>query len=176
MKTRFDAIKGSFCVKIGCNGEIQVLNCGTPENIWKATTKIIGCSWLGHVTLDAMEKDPDARCTLEMLVNEDGYAEYGDDVSKVNQYATFLYNKGRLTDIHYILGDVVLCVCIETEEGGDFFGISESFAQGIYNQFVGEVKTIKEAYPKPDTIPSPKVEIKGFDTMEEMEEYLFPKK
>lgn len=106
-------------------------------------------------------------CSISLLVNEEGYLDWGMDTTKVNQFATFVYNNQK-SPSHYILGDVVLALLVEREDGeSGFKGCSEKLANSlkvtIDNVLIEKAKTI---CPVPDELPTPHMEISTFDNVD----------
>lgn len=157
---------GNFCVVVRVDGSIEVKRFSEDDNkaVFAKAREYIGCKWLDHVIVQAFTPE----WKLEYLVNDNGYAEWGNDPKKVNQIATYIYNGGNAPD-HYILGDVVFCFMVETDEGGEFIGMSEEAANRIASETKERIlPKAREIVPIPWTVPDPLVKISSFATIEDM--------
>lgn len=160
-------IGGEFCVVVHTDGTSEVKRLQDSKTVFNEAKNIIGCKLLDHVILQDVA--PDAK--LEFLVNDNGYADWNKDPRKVNQIATFLYEGGRKPS-HYILGDIVVCLLVDGEEGGDFLGINESLAEQIKKKNDSEILPMaQEIVPIPKVVPDPEVQILEFDSFEELLEH-----
>lgn len=156
-------IGGDYCVVIRTDGNSEIRKLKDVGSVFEEAKSIIGCRWLDHAHVQRIAPD----VILEFLCDDEGYVKWGTDTSKVNQLGTYLYNGGNPPE-HYILGDVVLCLGVDTNEGGEFTGMCEAMAAQIAlqnNQQV--VKMAKDACPIPDTIPDPIVKISSYETTED---------
>jgi hypothetical protein len=121
---------------------------------------------LDHVRVQEVIKSV---ANIEFLVNDEGYPQWGNDPTKVNQVATFLYNGGEKPD-HYILGDVAFCLSVNDEvDGWDFIGMSEKLA----NHIASEINTTllpkaKDVCPIPEIVPDPLVKISSYDSTDDL--------
>lgn len=163
---------GNSCVVIKCDGGVEIKELPEGTDVFKASKEIIGCKWIQNSTVQTVLPG-DKGSTIEFLLNEDGYAEWGDDPSKVNLTATLLYNKGQTEDVHYVLGDVVLCICdMDRPDGGEFVGMSEGLATEMATATVAFSYRAKKLYTRPEKIPQPKISIMGFDNAEDFMSHL----
>lgn len=120
--------------------KLEGLHCKWAEAV--SLTMLFG--WLGQI---------------QMIVNEDGYAELGHDPKNVNLVATWLYNKlYDIKDTHYVLGDVVLC----TEDNNDFAPFSMKDAEKLIEMANEWKEEAEKTYEKPLVIPTPKISIIPF--------------
>lgn len=163
---------GNHCVVIKCDGGVEIKELPEGTGVFKASKEIVGCEWIQHCVLQTVIEG-DAGATIDFLLNENGYAEWGDDPSKVNLTATLLYNKGATDDIHYVLGDVVLCLCdMDRPDGGEFVGMSGGLATLMATQTLAYSDRAKLMYTRPEKIPPPKISIMGFDNAEDFMNHL----
>lgn len=163
---------GNHCVVIKCDGGVEIKELPEGADVFKASKEIVGCEWIQNSTVQTVIPG-DNGVTLEFLLNEDGYAEWGDDTSKVNLTATLLYNKGATEDIHYVLGDIVLCLCdMDRPDGGEFVGMAEGLATLMATQTLAYSDRAKRMYVCPEKIPEPKMEVVGFNNADEMLDYI----
>jgi hypothetical protein len=157
---------GNFCVVIHVDGTSEVKIVEEGNTVFNKAKEIIGCRFIDHVMVQSIV--PKSRDMIEFLVNDEGYMDWGNDPAKVNQIATMIYSRGNKPD-HYILGDVVMCLMVDGEEGGDFVGMSYGFATSIAKQNNEELrKKAQELCPRPDAVPMPKVTISSYDSTEDM--------
>lgn len=168
MRTREEAKRmgGCHCVVIHTDGGLEPLKFsdGDPMEVFDKARDIIGCRWLDYVVV----QDCHNGVKMAFLVNDNGYAEWGNDPQKVNQIATYLYNGGHQPG-HYILGDVVVCWSIDTDEGGEFIGMSEITALGICRRMVEHISPqATKIVPVPSEVPDPVVRIMSFDSTEDL--------
>lgn len=157
-------IGGDYCVIVRTNGTSEIRKLKDVSSVFDEAKGFIGCKWLDHARVQKIAPD----VTLEFLLNDEGYIQWGSDPSKVNQIGTYFYNGGQKPG-HYILGDIVMCLGVDTYEGGDFRGMSEAFAAKIALQNNQKVIAIaKEKCPIPDTIPDPVVKVSSYQSVEDM--------
>ena len=166
---------GNHCVVIKCDGGVEIKELSEGADVFKASKEIVGCDVIQHCVLQTVING-ESGVTIDFLLNENGYAEWGDDPSKVNLTATLLYNKGATEDIHYVLGDVVLCLCdMDRPDGGEFVGMAERLATLMATQTLAYSNRAKKMYTRPEEIPQPKIYIKGFDNADDFMNHLFGK-
>lgn len=157
---------GNFCVVIHTDGKSEVKIVEEGKSVFEKAKDFIGCQWLEDVVIQSIV--PKSHDSIVFLVNEEGYLQWGRDPAKVNQIATMLYNRG-VEPVHYILGDVVICLLIEGEEGSEFEGLSYKLAMAIAAQDNNELASIaKEKVPRPETIPEPKISISSYESAEDL--------
>ena len=157
-------IGGDYCVVVRMNGKSELRKLKDVNSVFDEAKSIIGCRWLDHAKVQRIAPD----VVLEFLCDDEGYTKWGTDPSKVNQLGSYLYNGGNPPG-HYILGDVVLCLGVDTNEGGEFTGMSESCAARIAlqnNQLV--IQKARAVCPIPETIPDPVVKISTYETTDEL--------
>ena len=104
------------------------------------------------------------RSGLVMLVDEDGY----EKKLPVNKTASLIYNKVFNAE-HFILGTVVFCYI--DRDGANFENIPVGKAT-MMEQYLMAMSSEAEKVEVPYPLPEPKVEIVGFDSTEQMIEYL----
>ena len=151
---------GRYCVIARMDGHSEIRRLEDGEDIFKAARDIIGCTCLDHVRVQRLAPD----VAIEFLVNEDGYSQWGDDSSKVNPIGTFIYNKD-LKSPHYILGDLIFCLDVDGEKGGEFSGMCEAMATKIALMNNSQLlPKVRELIKIPETLPSPEVKISAYAT------------
>ena len=131
--------------------EIVSLDCEVFDNC----RKLVG-GFLEPLYLD--------RSGLVMFVDEDGYAKK----LPVNKAASLIYNKVFHAE-HFILGTVAFAYIDRIKE--EFVNIPVGKAVALVamlEQFTRDAEKVEVPYP----LPEPKVEIVGFDSTEQMIEYL----
>ena len=104
------------------------------------------------------------RSGLVMLVDKDGY----EKKLPVNKAASLIYNKVFHME-HFILGTVAFAYIDRIKE--EFVNIPVGKAVALVamlEQFTRDAEKVEVPYP----LPEPKVEIVGFDSTEQMIEYL----
>lgn len=155
---------GRYCVIARMDGHSEIRRLEDGKDVFETAKEIIGCKFLDHVSVQRLSPD----VSIEFLVNDDGYSQWGDDSSKVNPIGTSLYNKD-LKSPHYILGDLVFCLDVEGEEGGYFSGMCEALAAKIalINNLMLLPK-VRELVKIPETIPPPEVKIAAFATTDDL--------
>ena len=157
---------GNFCVVVHVDGNSEVKIVEEGKSVFEKARELIGCRFLDHIIVQSLQKG--SRDRIEFLVNDEGYLEYGNDPSKVNQIATAIYNRGEKPG-HYILGDVVICLMVEDDDGGDFKGMSYGFAMSIMQQNNRDYKkNAMELVPRPTVVPDPVVKITSYGNTEDM--------
>lgn len=155
---------GDYCVVVRTTGNSEIRKLSSNDSVFDESKGIIGCKWLDHARIQKIAPN----VSLEFLVNDEGYIQWGTDPNKVNQIGTFLYNGGHAPD-HYILGDIVICLLVDTDDGGEFVGMSEAFATRVALQNNQKVLNLaREKCPIPDEIPDPVVKISSYKTVEDM--------
>lgn len=157
-------IGGRFCVVVKIDGTSEVKEISAHDKIFEEAKSIIGCMWLDHVIVQNLVSG----VRLSYLVNDEGYIDWGNDPTKVNQIATFLYNRGQKPG-HYILGDVVFCLEVEGDDGGEFWGMCKPLAKKIAKSNNDKVLSMaKEVVPMPTVVPDPVVTISSFDSTDDL--------
>lgn len=157
---------GNFCVVIRMDGTSEVKIVEEGESVFDKAKEIIGCRWLDHFIVQTIQQG--GRDCVEVLVNDEGYIDWGNDPAKVNQIATYLYNGGEKPG-HYILGDAVLCLMVDGEDGGEFIGLSYALANTIAKQNNEDTREKAAAIvPRPSEVPDPVVKISSYETTEDM--------
>lgn len=132
--------------------------------VFEKAREYIGCKWLDNVVVQQFA--PDVR--MVYLVNDNGYADWGNDPKKVNQIATLIYN-GDQKPSHYILGDVVMCWLIDTDDGGVFIGMSRLAAERISRETQAKVlPKAKELVAIPETVPAPFEKVTSYSSAEDL--------
>lgn len=154
---------GNYCVVIHTDGTSEVKQLKAGEDVFNEAKGFIGCRFIDHFLIQPINKN----VQLEVLVNDEGYMEWQHDPSKVNQLASFLYNGGK-TPGHYILGDAVICLEGEGDEGGEFCGMTKWLAENINSANNELMEKAKELCPVPDKVPDPKVTITSYESNEDM--------
>lgn len=160
-----DKLTGSFCIVVHTDGKCEVKQLKSPQTAFAEAKDFIGCRFLDHVRVQKVADD----VYIEYLVDDEGYIHWQDDPKQVNQLATYIYNGGDKPG-HYILGNVVFCLSVYKEEDGwDFCGMSEEFANHIA-QCTGRdlLLKAKEACPIPERVPDPVVKIKTYENKEDV--------
>lgn len=146
-------------VVLKTDGTVEVTEMPVGADPFNHSKELIGCSVLEIVGLQSLGTET----RLAMLVNENGYAEYGEDPKHINKAATFIYN----TDIqHYILGDVVMTVEVLGEEGWDIVAMNKEFA----DELADRIKLMRQkwsAIPLPKKIEFPVPRIYEFNSDED---------
>ena len=121
---------GNYCIVVNTSGVAEVKQISKAENVFSEAKSFIGCRFLAYVRVQNVALD----VNIGFLVNDEGYPQWGNDTTKVNQIATYIYNRGEKPD-HYILGDAVFCLSVYEEEiGWDFTGMSDKFANNIASE------------------------------------------
>ena len=157
---------GNFCVVIRMDGTSEVKIVEEGKSVFDKAKEIIGCRWIDHFIVQSIQHG--GRDCIEVLVNDEGYIDWGNDPSKVNQIATYLYNGGEKPG-HYILGDAVLCLMVDGDEGGEFVGLSYALANTIAKQNNEDTREKAAAIvPRPSEVPDPVVKISSYETTEDM--------
>ena len=157
---------GNFCVVVHTDGTSEVKIVEEGKDIFAKAKELIGCRYLDHVIVQTLQKG--GRDCIEFLVNDAGYFDYGRDPSKINQIATLLYSHGNAID-HYILGDVVICLMVDGEDGGEFEGLSYGLAMDIARQNNEQFKQIAlEKVPRPNVVPEPVVKVSSYADIDDM--------
>lgn len=157
---------GNFCVVIHVDGTSEVKIVEEGRSVFDKAKEIIGCRFIDHVVVQSIA--PKSRNKIEFLVNDEGYIDWGNDPAKVNQIATMIYSRGNKPD-HYILGDVVICLMVDGDDGGDFVGMAYGLAMSIAKQNNEELRQkAQELCPRPAAVPMPKVTISAYDSTEDM--------
>ena len=155
---------GRFCVVVRADGTSEIKEISSHDKVFEESKAFIGCHWLDHVGVQQVVP----KVQLEYLVNDNGYADWGNDPANVNQIATFLYNGGKKPG-HYILGNVVFCLEVDGPEGGDFSGMCRELAEQIV---IGNNENLlpkaKAIVVKPDRLPEPVFTITSYDSMDEL--------
>ena len=163
-KELIDRLTGNYCVVVDVNGKSKIKQVSAKDKVFEEARGFIGCKWLDHVR--AQEIAPGI--VIEFLVNDEGYIQWGSDPSKMNPIGTFIYNGGKQPD-HYILGDIVFCLCVDGEEGGEFVGMSEELAKRIaVLNTLDVLPKANNVCPRPDTIADPVVTISSYETTEDL--------
>ena len=157
---------GDCCVVVRTDGTVEVKQLSKAENVFTDAKGFIGCRFLDHVRVQEVIKSV---ANIEFLVNDEGYPQWGNDQTKVNQIATFIYNGGGTPD-HYILGDAVFCLSVyDEEEGWDFIGMYEELATHIASEITNTVlPKAMEICPIPEVVPDPIVKITSYDSVEDV--------
>jgi len=157
---------GNFCVVVHVDGTSEVKIVEEGKSVFDKAKELIGCRFLDHVIVQTLQKG--GRDCIEFLANDEGYFDYGRDPSKINQIATLLYSHGNAID-HYILGDVVICIMVDGEDGGEFEGLSYGLAIDMARQNNEQVKQIAlEKVPRPNVVPEPVVKISSYEDIDDM--------
>ncbi|MBO6031879.1 MAG: hypothetical protein J6Q22_10600 [Prevotella sp.] len=155
---------GDYCVVVRMNGRSEIRKLKDVNSVFEEAKEIIGCKWLDHARIQQISPD----VVLEFLVNDEGYIQWGNNPKKVNPIGTFFYNGGSFPD-HYILGDIVMCLELYTEDGGDFMGMSEAFATRVAMHTNQKIKPLaEEICPIPDRVPDPVVKVSSYATLDDM--------
>ena len=163
-KELIDRLTGNYCVVVDVNGKSEIKQVSAKDKVFEEARGFIGCKWLDHVR--AQEIAPGI--IIEFLVNDEGYIQWGNDPAKMNQIGTYIYNGGQKPN-HYILGDVVFCLCVDGEEGMEFVGMSEEFAKRFAILNATEVlPKAQEICPRPEKIADPVVTISSYETTEDL--------
>ena len=148
-------------VVLKTDGAVKVTEMPKGACAFVHSKSIIGCTTLEIVGLQSLGET----ARLAMLVNENGYAEYGEDPKHVNKAATFIYN----TDIqHYILGDVVMTVEVLGVEGWDVVAMNKEFA----DELADRIKLMRQkwsAIPLPKKVEFPAPKVYGFNSAEDFQ-------
>ena len=162
-----EMVMGEFVVVIKTDGTTFVHRLSNRNEVWGEAKKIIGCDWLDHFIIQNVTPN----IKIEGLVNDNGYADWNNDPNKVNQIATYIYNGGKSG--HYILGDVVVCLCVQGNDGWEFSPMLNTLANRIVYKNDSEVREqAMAAIPRPSVVPSPEVTISSFDTLDDMAKYM----
>lgn len=157
-------IGGNYCVIARMDGHSEIRRLEDGKDVFDTAKEIIGCRYIDHVQVQRLAPD----VVIEFLVNDEGYPQWGDDPSKVNPIGTFLYNR-NLASPHYILGDIVFCLAVDGNEGGEFTGMCEAAATKIaLENNTKMLPKVRELIKKPDSLPVPKVTITSYKTTEDM--------
>ena len=164
-ETMANKVVGDYCVVVSTGGTAEVKQLSKAENVFTDAKEFIGCRFLDHVRVQKLASD----VNIEFLVNDEGYPQWGNDPTKVNQIATYIYNGGEKPD-HYILGDAVFCLSVYDEEDGwDFIGMTEYVANFLVSELNSSVlPRAKEICPIPEVVPDPTVTITSYDSTEDM--------
>lgn len=156
---------GDCCIVVDTDGNSKIHRLEDGKSVFEKAKTFIGCKWLDHVIVQVIV--PGVK--LEFLVNDNGYADWGNDPSKVNQIATAIYNRSPIDNTHYILGNIVMCLGVDGVEGGEFTGMSEALAANIAmannNKYA---KQAMDAYPKPDKLNDPVVTVSSYESTEDL--------
>lgn len=165
MQTRIaQLVGGRYCVIARMDGHSEIRRLEEGKDVFDAAREIIGCKYLDHVRVQRLAPD----VVIEFLVNDDGYAQWGDDPSKVNPIGTFIYNQD-LKSPHYILGDLVFCLEVDGTEGGEFSGMCEAMATKIAMMNNSQVlPKVRELIKIPETLPTPEVKISAYATTDDV--------
>lgn len=161
-----EQVGGCHCVVIHMDGtsEVKKFSDDNHKAVFEKAREYIGCKWLDNVVVQQFA--PDVR--MVYLVNDNGYADWGNDPKKVNQIATYIYNGGQKPG-HYILGDVVMCWLVDTDDGGEFIGMSAMAANRICRETNAKLAPkAKEVVSIPTEIPDPEVRVLSFDSTDEL--------
>lgn len=165
MKTSMaQQVGGRYCViaRMGGHSEIRRLEEG--KDVFETAREIIGCKYLDHVWVQRLAPN----VVIEILLNDEGYFQWGTDPSKVNPIGTFLYNQD-LKSPHYILGDLVFCLGVDGTDGGEFTGMCEAMATEIAMTNNSQVlPKARELIKIPETLPTPEVEISAYATTDDV--------
>jgi len=155
---------GNFCVVVKTDGTSEVKELPSRDNVFDAAKDFIGCKWIDHVSVQSITP----KVMIEFLVNDEGYIDWGSDPAKVNQIATYIYNRGYKPG-HYILGDIVMCVEVHFDDGGEFWGMSKELAEIIAKANNEEVlPKAREIVPIPTNVPEPVVTISSFESTDDL--------
>lgn len=144
---------GCYCVIIHTNGQAEVKQFDDKDHtkVFEKAREYISCRWLDNVVVRGVAGD----VQLVYLVNDNGYAEWGNDPKKVNPIATYIYNRGDKPG-HYILGDVVMCWLVDTPDGGEYIGMSKFSAERLCKRINEKLSPkAKEVVPIPTEVPDP---------------------
>ena len=161
-----EQVGGCYCVVIHTNGQAEVKQFDDKDHtkVFEKSREYIGCKWLDNVVVQQFA--PDVR--MVYLVNDNGYADWGNDPKKVNQIATYIYNGGQKPN-HYILGDVVMCWLVDTDDGGEFIGMSELAANRICRETNAKIAPkAKQAVEIPTAVPDPLVKVSCYNSTEDL--------
>lgn len=164
-----ERVGGCYCVVIHTNGQAEVKQFDEKDhtNVFDKAREYIGCKWLDNVVVQRFAPD----VQMVYLVNDNGYAEWGNDPKKVNPIATYIYNGGNKPG-HYILGDVVMCWLIDTPDGDKYIGMSKLAAARLCRETNEKLSLkAKEIVPIPNEVPAPVVKVMGFEDVEDMIRY-----
>lgn len=161
-----EQVGGRYCVVIKTDGTSEVRKFAEQDHtaVYDKAREYIGCKWLDNVVVQRVAND----VQMVYLVNDNGYADWGNDSKKVNPIATYIYNGGNKPG-HYILGDVVMCWLIDTPEGGEFVGMSELAARRIAKETDEKVlPKAKEVVQPPEVLPDPTIRIMSFESTDDL--------
>ena len=161
---KFNKYIGDYCVVVRMNGNSELHRLTDMNKVFEESKGLIGCSWLDHVRIQPLEPG----CVIEFLCDDEAYVRHGNDPTKVNPFGTYVYNGGEKPG-HYILGDIVICICADGDEGGEFVGMSEGLAARI--AMVNNSEVIHKARGicgTPDAIPTPVVKVSSYSSADEM--------
>lgn len=160
-------ISGKYCVVVDTNSVASIQELKSEDSVFEEAKGFISCQWLDHVLCSPICKG----VRLEFLVNDNGYADWSKSPDKVNQVATMLYNPAPSDEdgLHYILGNIVMCLEKDTPNGGMFVGMEKSLAEVFARDINRELAPLaKAAIPRPDNVPDPLVKIEAYEDMEEL--------
>ncbi len=167
-KSMAEKAGGEFCVVIKTDGSSEVKKLNGRNTVFDEAKGFIGCEWIDHVVV----QDLGEGVCLEYLVNDNGYSDWGCDPKMVNQIATFLHERGK-TPQHNILGNVVMCLSSDGDEGGEFIGMDERLAK--YLKSHNDEKLLpkaKEVVKIPEELKVPDFKILSFDSSDDMIKYM----
>lgn len=149
------------------DGTVSIMEVPNGKEAFAYSKSIIGCTVLEIVKVMPISKHG----TVVMLLNENGYAELGDDIKNINKLGTWVYNGRKLSNPHYILGDITFALEVPGEDGDDIVPLTDAIAEILQHQF----ETEREEWAKielPKSLDFPKPEIITFDSAEEFENFL----
>ena len=160
----FNKYIGDYCVVVRMNGNSELHRISDETKVFEESKGLISCRWLTHVQIQQIEPG----VMVEFLCDDEAYPKWGNDATKVNPFGTYVYNRGEKPD-HYILGDLVICLCVDGDEGGKFVGMSEGLATRIAMANNSEViYKAMEVCGTPTKIPSPVVKVSSYATTDDM--------
>ena len=155
---------GNFCVVVKTDGTSEVKELPSQGDVFNAAKDLIGCKLIDHVPVQSLTP----RVMIEFLVNDKGYIDWGNDPAKVNQIGSYIYNRGCKPG-HYILGDIVMCLEVHFDDGGEFWGMSKELAEIIAKANNEEVlPKAREIVPIPKKVPEPVVTISSFESTDDL--------
>ena len=155
---------GNFCVVVKTDGTSEVKELPSRGDVFDAAKDLIGCKWIDHVSVQSLTP----MVMIEFLVNDEGYIDWGNDPAKVNQIGSYIYNRGCKPG-HYILGDIVMCLEVHFDDGGEFWGMSKELAEIIAKANNEEVlPKAREIVPIPKKVPEPVVTISSFESTDDL--------
>lgn len=160
-------VAGPFCVVAATDGSIAVHKITDAAGVYAHATRCIGCTIAEPVRAMKVNNSVD----MVFLVNECGYLDWPDDVTKINPIGTCLYNSDEdLKDSpHYILGDIVFCLEVYGNEGADYVGMSEQMARSVSGFLFAKVKGKAETLVHiPAKLPRPKYQVMEYDSADKL--------